>query len=436
MLFLPTPRLALLAFAGVAIALAGLAIPGATGPLLGLDAALVVAALVDAALLLGPALEVRREAGAILSVGRANAIHLHLRSHRRASVTVQVQDDPIDHADAHGIPTTLVLPPHRTATVTFELVPTRRGPRQFGEVTLRLRGALGLMIRQERSSPGGSFEVYPDVHAARSLELLRRRGRKEGATGSVRSSGGDTEIERLRPYVAGDEPRHFDWKATARKDEPIVRQLQAESEQNVLFAIDVGRAMRGESEGLSRVDRALNAAMLTADVCLRNGDRAGLLAFDDAPRAYLHPTPGRSAARKLARATYALEPGLAPTDFSAAMQMLRTKLPSRTLVILFTHLLDDAAADAMTRSVAALMPRHLPLCVLMRDPEVDAMIDERAMDRHDLYTRAAAAEELNARDALLRRLRDAGALVIEARPGDVTPELVRGYLEVKARRLL
>lgn len=436
MLLLPTPRFALLAFGGVAIALAGLAIPGATGPLLGLDAALVVAAMIDAALLLGPAIEVRREAGAILSVGRANAIHLHLRSRRRATVTVDVQDDPIEHTRAHGIPTTLVLPPHRTATLTFELVPTRRGPRSFGDVTLRLRGALGLMTRQEQARPGGTFEVYPDVHAARSLELLRRRGRKEGATGSVRSSGGDTEIERLRPYVAGDEPRHFDWKATARKDEPIVRQLQAESEQNVLFAIDVGRAMRGESEGLSRVDRALNAAMLTADVCLRNGDRAGLLAFDDAPRAYLHPTSGRAAARKLARATYALEPGLAPTDFSAAMQMLRGKLPSRTLVILFTHLLDDAAADAMTRSVAALLPRHLPLCVLMRDPEVDALIDERAMDRHDLYVRAAAAEELNARDALLRRLRDAGSLVIEARPGDVTPELVRGYLEVKARRLL
>jgi uncharacterized protein (DUF58 family) len=54
----------------------------------------------------------------------------------------------------------------------------------------------------------------------------------------------------------------------------------------------------------------------------------------------------------------------------------------------------------------------------------------------DLYVRAAAAEALAWRDALVRGLRRAGVLVLDARPGDLTPELVKGYLEVKARRLL
>jgi hypothetical protein len=33
-------------------------------------------------------------------------------------------------------------------------------------------------------------------------------------------------------------------------------------------------------------------------------------------------------------------------------------------------------------------------------------------------------------------LRNAGVLVLDAKPTELTPELVKGYLDVKARRLL
>ena len=48
--------------------------------------------------------------------------------------------------------------------------------------------------------------------------------------------------------------------------------------------------MRGESNGITSVDYALNAALLAADVALRGGDKAGFLAFDDEPRAFVRPT--------------------------------------------------------------------------------------------------------------------------------------------------
>ena len=98
--------------------------------------------------------------------------------------------------------------------------------------------------------------------------------------------GGDTEFERLRPYQRGDEVRHVDWRASARgaTTSPCASS-RPESNQNVVFALDIGRGMRGESGGLTSVDHALNAALLAADVALRGGDKAGLMTFDDAPRA-------------------------------------------------------------------------------------------------------------------------------------------------------
>ena len=82
-------------------------------------------------------------------------------------------------------------------------------------------------------------------------DALRRAGvgdrREDARLGSLRVRGGDTEFERLRPYSRGDEMRHVDWRASARRDDLVVRQYQAESNQNVVFALDLGRAMRGES---------------------------------------------------------------------------------------------------------------------------------------------------------------------------------------------
>ena len=203
-----------------------------------------------------------------------------------------------------------------------------------------------------------------------------------------------------------------------------------------MFALDIGRAMRGESGGLTSVDHALNAALLAADVALRGGDKAGLLAFDEVPRTFLPPAGGRSGARKLTRAAYALEAGFAATDYRAAMTFLQTQVRTRSLFIVFTNLLEARSAKELASSLRSLLPRHLPLCVLMRDTDVETLAVAPAKSADDLYVRAAAAEALAWRDALLRQLRNAGVLVLDARPSDVTPALVKSYLDVKARRLL
>jgi uncharacterized protein (DUF58 family) len=322
----------------------------------------------------------------------------------------------------------------------YEITPTRRGKRHLQAITVRYQLPLGILERQERIELPQDVEVYPDVHAARALEMLRRQGREDARLGSLRVRGGDTEFERLRPYTRGDEIRHVDWRASARRDDLVVRQYQAESNQNVVFAIDVGRAMRGEAPSdkgrIGSIDHALAAALLTADVALRGGDRAGLLTFDDKPRSFLRPSGGRSGGRKLTRAAYALDASLAATDYRAAMVFLKTQVKVRSLFILFTNLLDPRAARDLAAAVRSLMPRHLPLCVLMRDPEVEKLAIAPVTGEQDLLVRAAAGETIAWRDGVVRTLKNAGALVLDARPDEITPLLVKRYLEVKARRLL
>jgi uncharacterized protein (DUF58 family) len=432
----PEKRLAAIAFAITLLALIAGLVPSLGRPLLAVDAAVVLVVALDALLVRGRRFEVTREAPDILSVGRKNAIVLVLRNLSGRTLRGVVADDPVLDAVSEGIPAAFTVGPAASVELRYDLTPTRRGPRRFGSVHVRYRSPLGLVARVERFPLPAAADVYPDVHAARALELLRRQGRQDARLGSLRVRGGDTEFERLRPYQIGDDVRHIDWRASARRDDPTVRQHQAESNQNVVFAIDVGRGMRGESDGMSHVDHALNAALLVADVALRGGDKAGLLVFADTPEKFLRPTGGRTGAHRLTRAAYDLEASVAATDYRAATTFLAGQVRTRSLFVVFTHLLDPRSADELATSFRGLMPRHLPLCVLLRDTDVEDLASAPAARTEDLYVRAAAAEALSFRDGIVRSLRRSGVLVVDARPKDVTPELVKRYLDVKARRLL
>lgn len=432
----PTKRLVSLAFVAAAVALVAGYVPGVDAAWIGIDALLVAMCGADALAGRQRRVEAERRVADIFSIGRPNTVTIVLSNRSDRPITGTVMDDPIEDATATGLPGHFEIPPRSSAELRYEITPTRRGKRSLGGITVRYALPLGLLSRQERIELPKDVDVYPDVHAARALEMLRRQGREDARLGSLRVRGGDTEFERLRPYQRGDEMKHVDWRASARRDDLVARQYQAESNQNVVFALDIGRGMRGESSGLTSVDHALAAALLTADVALRGGDRAGLLTFDDRPRSFLRPTGGRSGGRKLTRAVYALDAGMAATDYRSAMVFLKTQVKARSLFVIFTNLLDPRSAKDLATAVRSLMPRHLPLCVLMRDVEVEALALAKTEEEGDVLVRAAAAESIAWRDGIVRSLRNAGALVLDARPEDVTPLLVKRYLEVKARRLL
>ena len=419
----PTRRFVVLAFVAALVAAAAGYLRGIDLAWIALDFIILAMVAADALAGRGTRIEVERKAAQIFSVGRPNPVTLLLHNTSARTLRGTVMDDPLGEAGSTGLPGELVIAPHGSALLRYEVTPTRRGKRSFGQ-------------RQERISLPQDVDVFPDVHAARALEMLRRQGRDDARMGSLRVRGGDTEFERLRPYQNGDEIRHVDWRASARKDDLVVRQFQAESNQNVVFAIDIGRGMRGESGGITSIDHALGAALLAADVALRGGDKAGLFTFADKPRSFVRPTGGRSGGRKLTRAAYALDAGLEATDYRSAMVFLKTQMKARSLFVIFTNLLEPRSARDLAAAVKSLLPRHLPLCVLMRDEEVEALALAPVKSEDDVLVRAAAGETLAWREGIVRSLKNSGALVLDARPGDVTPLLVKRYLEVKARRLL
>jgi uncharacterized protein (DUF58 family) len=409
-------------------------------PMLATDAALFVLALTDALLGLGKRLTVSRRIPAVFSIGRPNPVTVELRSHARRRLDVELTCELFEYAEADGLPLVLTLRRNERAVERFRVIPHRRGAFVLGDLVARYRSPLGLWKRQVRFPAHQAVRVYPDVQSVRTWELLAREDRQHSLMRTTRRLGGESEFEQLRDYSRDDEFRSIDWKATARRGKLTTRQYQLESNQNLMFVLDAGRLMTAETAGLSLFDHALNATLMLAHVASRGGDRVGLLSYAAQVQAFTAPAAGRRAVRSLIQASYTLHPELVEPDPERAFALLNLRVRKRTLVILYTQVIDDRAAEELIRVTRMLAPRHLPLIVLFRDVEVHGLLlgnqSALAPSELELYTRGAAAELISWRDQLIRKLQEQGALILDVDPSGLTPALINRYLEIKARHLL
>ncbi|MDQ3388194.1 MAG: DUF58 domain-containing protein, partial [Gemmatimonadota bacterium] len=329
----------------------------------------------------------------------------------------------------------VVIPPGGEGEVRFRLKAEERGSAAYGDVHLRVTGALGLVWLPRRERRADFVRVIPGILEMRRYRLLGLRDRlHEAGVRSVRRRGEGGSFESHREYVRGDDPRTIDWKASARRPAVMVRQYEAERRQHVLLAIDAGRLMMQRIEGRERIDHALSAALLLADVAGLHGDRVGLLVFSDRVEQYIPPSG--SSLPRLADALAGVQARMVEPNYPAAFLYLSRQLRRRSLLVIFTDIIDADASGAVVSHLMRAARRHLPLVVALRNPELEEAASAPAADEPAVFRRAAAEELVQARAGALAAMQRAGVLVADTRPRDVVPAVVNRYLEVKRGSLL
>jgi uncharacterized protein (DUF58 family) len=412
--------------------------PAATA-LLGLDALIGLAALGDLATLLGVRrLTAGRSVGAVASLGEPLAVRLTVSNPGRRALTLRIKDDVPEPFAAEPAEFLARVPARGLAELDYLATPGRRGSYAFRRVYGLVESRLGLWRRSIRMPAESGVRVYPDVRQIARYTLLARRNRLSVlGLRRTRRLGSDNEFERLRDYVPGDEPRHLDWRATARRRRLTMRDYQTSQSQRIMFLIDCGRMMSGDvGGGLSPLDHAFNAMLMLAHVALTRGDQVGLLAYADGLKAYLPPRGGPSRVNRLVHAVHDIFPELVESRHERAFVELERRCRKRSLVILFTNVLDDVNARGVSEHLLRLVGRHLPVAVLLRDRDLFRLADEAPESGLGLYHGAASAAVLNWREQVLAGLRARGALTLDVFPDELTAPLINAYLEIKARHLL
>jgi len=407
--------------------------------LFGLDAAVGFVALLDLMTILGRTrLRVTRACGAVASLGEAQEVELTIANAGRLRRVLRVKDDVPGPFAADPAEFLVSVPGRGLVVLNYRMVPRRRGSYRFRRVDALASSRLGFWRRSLKLPAETAVRVYPDVRQIARYTLLARRD-KLSALGVRRSRrlGTDNEFERLRDYIEGDEPRNIDWRATARRRKLTVRDHQVNQSQRVLFLVDCGRMMAGDTGGgLSPLDHAFNAMLMLAHVALIRGDQVGLLAYSDRVRAYVPPAGGPRRINRMVHAVHNLFPELVESRHDRAFVELDRRCRKRSLVILLTNVFDDVNARQVVDHLCNLVGRHLPLAVLLRDRDIFDLADNAPESGPAFYAGAAAASILNWRERVLAGVRRRGALTLDVFPDELTAPLVNRYLQIKARHLL
>jgi len=419
-----------------ALGILGFWVPRALDAMLLADVALLAAVWFDArrAIPLGSAgLTSTREAPPAFSVGRTGEVSYRWVNATRRWARLRVREVRPDLLGGTQPPRELSVPPRGERRETLAVVPRRRGREQAGAFVVDSIGPLGLGLRRGTLAAPWDAAVYPPLVRVRLRASVARAARRQQGVTPIRQLGEGRLFESLREWVPGDDLRHIDWKATAKRRKVITRQYEAERRQQVLLVLDTGRLLTAEIAGVSRLDYVVQAALELAYVAAQHDDNVGVMAFADGVQHFVAPQRGRLGLKRVLDVLATVEPTLVEPDYPGAFRYLAARNRKRALTVLFSDVIDRFASDALVAHVASLRPRHLPLAVTLRNPELDQVAALRPHAARDAFRKAAAEELLHAREEALGRMRRAGVLVLDVPPERAAQAVVAKYLELKRR---
>lgn len=124
-----------------------------------------------------------------------------------------------------------------------------------------------------------STNLLREVRMKTTIYARRKvRSVLDGEYGSVHK-GRSMDFDDLREYVAGDDIKDLDWKATARHGRPLIKRFVASRQHAILLVVDTGQTMAALSDATtSKRDVAVLAAGVLAQLAHRHGDLTGLVA--------------------------------------------------------------------------------------------------------------------------------------------------------------
>lgn len=187
------------------------------------------------------------------------------------------------------------------------------------------------------------FAESMELHAAKVVEGF--------ITGMHRSpyQGFSVEFAEHRPYNTGESTKHMDWKLLARTDKYFVKRYEAETNLRCWCAIDVSNSMRYPEKPTPDFDHPNKmwfSAMASTSIMhllKRQRDAFGLALLSDKvdylSEAKLSSLHQRTQLNKMSDLLFDEEPRV--TNLSASLHELAERLPTRSMVVLFTDLLES-----------------------------------------------------------------------------------------------
>jgi len=262
----------------------------------------------------------------------------------------------------------LMLTPHSTAELRYELTCNARGYYQLGPTVLETGDLFGLHRRYRVAAAPHFLMVYPRVVPLLGYDVRSRR-----PLGDVRLTHrlfeDPTRIAGVRAYVAGDSIRRVHWRASARTGTLHSKVYEPSAIAGMTLLLDFHQSSHDPRNEPVRSELAITAAASLSQAVYEMGQQVGLVTNgrDAADRIRLQgwgfDMRSRDAAKKAAEMlpeSHRLQPIVVPTRVGVD-QLLRIMATLARLELTDGLTLPQLVGEAMHRlpknaTVVAILP--------------------------------------------------------------------------------
>jgi uncharacterized protein (DUF58 family) len=318
--------------------------------------------------------------------------------------------------------------------IHIHFIPSTRGLFRLEEIFLRWHSFLGFWKLTARIRASVSYRVLPSLPAKQQCLLIAQQYEKSEHRRKMKRQDAHMEFESLRNYVPGDDTRHIDWMASARRAQTMLRSFRAESDQRLIIALDCSRLMSGLSGSSPKFDEAWKLLYSLAQIAVSQKDQIALILFSNHVHhftPYLKGPPLLSHIRQQMASSRIsnLDP-----DYNALYECLRAHYRKRSLVVVLGDFVDKLSGFEVVKTLGLNTRTYRFLFVGIRDPEIRKLATRLPEDLAKAYENDTAITLLEDRREVLLRMQHMGISTLDGEAEELTAPLLSRYLELTERR--
>lgn len=381
---------------------------------------------------------------AILNEKQTFAVELHRgsgprRFPRRLRIAVALPADVEPVQDDVTIP---APEPLQAFSTEMSLISSHRGEYTIAQAFLGAASRLGFWQLRKTLPVQSRILVQPALASISKEAAKLLASHRHGGQRIVARSGRGREFEQLREYVPSDEFGDIDWKATARRRVPIVREFQVERTQDIYACLDFSRLSarivirKNESRAIV-LDEYIRSTLMLHCAVRETGDRFGFATFSDRVHHFVKAANANAFDPVFRQALYPLRPHLAAPAFDEICAALRTRAKRRALVVFFTSLAEPQLAESFLAAARLLARQHLVVVACPADAYAKPLFSDTAVHApEDVYRKLAGHLFWKKLAEVRLQLGTSGIRMHLVAPGQLGLVAATEYLDIKERQLL
>lgn len=372
-----------------------------------------------------------------LSNGDDNEIRIDVENFYNYAVHLEIIDEVPHQFQKRDVLFKLNMGAGHKKVLRYKLRPVKRGSYEFGVINIYAKTVYGLFSRRYIVGAPAEVPVYPSYLQLRKYQLMAMSNRlSEVGVKKVRRIGQSMEFEQIKEYVAGDDYRTVNWKATARRSSLMVNNYTDEKSQQLYCVIDKSRVMKMPFEGLSLLDYAINTSLVLSNVALTKMDKAGLLTFSENIGSFLPADKKALQMQSILETLYNQKTRYLESDYERLYIFIRRRITQRSLILLFTNFESLTGMRRQLPYLKKIAENHLLIAVFFENSELAKFISKPSENLEEVYSKTVAENFAFEKRQIVKELNQSGILTILTAPQNLTVNALNKYLEIKARGML